>query len=332
LFYVGYADAQQTKSPQIVKVFESVVAKPSQSVVRVLVNDKEVALGTVVAADGWIITKHSELKTGKIAIRMANGLEFDAELIGFDVPHDLALLRVPARGMIPVVFTDSKEAKIGHWVASPGTGKEPVAIGVVSVAAREIKGAKFLPTKGSGGGGYLGITFDVTFAGVKVESVLPKTPAEKAGLKIGDQILNLNGTKVDDTDVCRALLSNLKPGDDVKLQILRDESEKEIKATLGTPPGAIGGKPRSDKQNNMGSKLSERRAGFPIILQHDSVVKPQDCGGPLVNLEGKVLGINISRAGRVESYAIPSEAVRPLVEKLKMKKLEKSPEPDKTSK
>ena len=36
-----------------------------------------------------------------------------------------------------------------------------------------------------------------------------------------------------------------------------------------------------------------------------------------------VLGINIARAGRVESYAIPSEAVRPLLEKLKTKKLEK---------
>ena len=55
-------------------------------------------------------------------------------------------------------------------------------------------------------------------------------------------------------------------------------------------------------------------------LQHDSVLKPNECGGPLVNLEGQVLGINIARAGRTESYAIPSEAIRPLLEKLKAAK------------
>ena len=107
-----------------------------------------------------------------------------------------------------------------------------------------------------------------------------------------------------------------------KLKITRDEKEQDLRITLGTRPGSKGGKSRSDQQNNMGSKLSERRAGFPIILQHDSVLKPTDCGGPLVNLDGQVVGINIARAGRVESYAIPSEAVRPLLEKLKVKKLD----------
>ena len=63
----------------------------------------------------------------------------------------------------------------------------------------------------------------------------------------------------------------------------------------------------------MGSVLSNRRGGFPKILQHDTVIKPADCGGPLVDLDGKVVGINIARAGRSESYAIPSEAVRELL-------------------
>ncbi len=66
----------------------------------------------------------------------------------------------------------------------------------------------------------------------------------------------------------------------------------------------------------MGSELSKRRDGFPVILQHDSVVKPADCGGPLVDLEGHVIGLNIARAGRVESHAVPSETIRPLLEDL----------------
>jgi serine protease Do len=94
-------------------------------------------------------------------------------------------------------------------------------------------------------------------------------------------------------------------------------------------PSAKNGKSRGDLQNSMGSKLSDRRGGFPVILQHDSVLLPTDCGGPLVNLDGQVIGINICRAGRTECYAIPSEAVRPLLEKLKSAKAK---EPKKESK
>ena len=56
-----------------------------------------------------------------------------------------------------------------------------------------------------------------------------------------------------------------------------------------------------------------RRAGFPSYLQHDTILKPQDCGGPIVDLDGKVIGINIARAGRTETYTIPADAVRPLL-------------------
>jgi S1-C subfamily serine protease len=67
----------------------------------------------------------------------------------------------------------------------------------------------------------------------------------------------------------------------------------------------------------MGSTLSERRNGFPTILQHDQVIAPTDCGGPLVDLDGKAVGINIARAGRVESYAIPTEVVLSAINELK---------------
>jgi len=88
---------------------------------------------------------------------------------------------------------------------------------------------------------------------------------------------------------------------------------------------------RADFQNNMGSKLSDKRTGFPNILQHDSVLKPSDCGGPLVELDGKAVGINIARAGRVESYAIPSDTVLALLPDLKSGKLApKPPAPEPT--
>ena len=56
-------------------------------------------------------------------------------------------------------------------------------------------------------------------------------------------------------------------------------------------------------------------------MQHDSVLRPRDCGGPIVDLDGKALGINVARAGRTESYAVPSEAILPLLADLRSGKL-----------
>src|SRR5262249_13410911 len=99
-------------------------------------------------------------------------------------------------------------------------------------------------------------------------------------------------------------------------KIKRGTEEKEVKAKLGPRP-----LDRGELQNSIGGALSIRRAGFPSFLQHDTILKPQDCGGPVGDLDGKVVGINIARAGRAESYAIPAEAVQPLLADLMSGKL-----------
>jgi len=66
--------------------------------------------------------------------------------------------------------------------------------------------------------------------------------------------------------------------------------------------------------NRMGTQLSKNRSGYDLALQHDCPLEPKDCGGPLVDLDGRVVGINVARAGRVKSYAIPSSVVRELLE------------------
>jgi S1-C subfamily serine protease len=52
-----------------------------------------------------------------------------------------------------------------------------------------------------------------------------------------------------------------------------------------------------------------RLSGFEEVLQHDTVLNPDQCGGPLLNSDGQVIGVNIARAGRVVSYALPSSLV-----------------------
>jgi S1-C subfamily serine protease len=43
------------------------------------------------------------------------------------------------------------------------------------------------------------------------------------------------------------------------------------------------------------------------------VIAAKNCGGPVVDLDGNVLGISIARAGRVETWVLPSEVIRPLL-------------------
>jgi S1-C subfamily serine protease len=53
-------------------------------------------------------------------------------------------------------------------------------------------------------------------------------------------------------------------------------------------------------------EISSRSTGFQNVLQHDSVIAPHQCGGPIVDVYGNAVGLNIARAGRVCSYAIPA--------------------------
>lgn len=300
-------------SPKMLAVFQDVVAKPSASTVRVLCDGKDVALGAIVGADGWIITKYSELKDG-IVCKLKDGRELPARIVGVHEKHDLAMLKVDASDLKALEFVDSKTVPVGFWVASPGASAEPVAIGVVSVAARPITTREGAPAP-SPTSGYLGVSLDLDFGGVKVNQVMPDTGAQKAGVKVNDQILAVNGEAVPNADTFMSLLQRRKPDDVVALKIKRGDQELELKATLGKRPS--GGNSRGDFQNSLGSQLSNRRTGFPNILQHDSVIKPTDCGGPLVDLDGRVLGINIARAGRTETYAVPGEVVQSLLVDLK---------------
>ena len=45
------------------------------------------------------------------------------------------------------------------------------------------------------------------------------------------------------------------------------------------------------------------------MIQHDTVLYPDECGGPVVDTQGRFVGLNIARAGRVVSYALPASSV-----------------------
>ena len=72
-----------------------------------------------------------------------------------------------------------------------------------------------------------------TRAGAEVTSVGDGTPAAKAGLKVGDVIVAVNGERVDSADSLVGHVREKTAGDTVTLTVLRDGKSPEIKATLG---------------------------------------------------------------------------------------------------
>jgi serine protease Do len=66
--------------------------------------------------------------------------------------------------------------------------------------------------------------------------VVPGSPAEKAGIKEGDIITKIGDDKVDSTHSLQSVVGKHKPGEKVKVTIMREGKEQTMEATLETSP------------------------------------------------------------------------------------------------
>jgi serine protease Do len=69
-----------------------------------------------------------------------------------------------------------------------------------------------------------------------IQSVQPGEPAERAGLKAGDVVLQVNGEDVTPDQTLSYLVANIRPGTTVPLRILRDGERRSINVTVGRRP------------------------------------------------------------------------------------------------
>lgn len=294
-------------SPALKSAFTRVIEKASKSTVEITIDAKRAALGTIVSADGYILTKASEVrKTAQV--RTKDGREFAAKLVGVVPADDLALLKVSASDLTPVEFAANahmQDVEPGAWVVTATTSDSPLAVGIVSVNRRKIPAVS----------GVLGVLLaDADNKGAKIMQVLPGSGAEKAGLHVDDIVTEVNGKAVKSRAGLMENVRHFKPGDEVRMKVLRGEKKMDVTAVLGNRPTSTS---PLDVSGLLAGPVSKRASAFPVVIQHDTVLRPADCGGPLVDLSGKAIGINIARAGRVESYALPADVIVPLVKDMK---------------
>ena len=284
---------------EIMSSFEDIVENASLSVVALMQNDRQVALGTAVHANGYAITKSSEIKSGKgqLYAVVDELTKAKAKVIRRFPKYDLALVKIDA-DLVPVRWYEP-DPSLGSIVAAAGTNDRPLAVGVISVAERNLSGSDK---------GYLGVALG---PGIEISSVQDDSPAAKAGLESGDKITKLNGRKMKDLEGFVEAIKGKHPGDTIQLEYLRGKKTQKAEAKLASRAAL----PMFDGSGRYptGGELSTQRSGYPNALQTDLPLRPEDCGSPIVDLQGRVLGVNVARAGRIKSYAIPADTIEELI-------------------
>ncbi|MFP4032940.1 MAG: DegQ family serine endoprotease [Desulfococcaceae bacterium] len=99
--------------------------------------------GFIIDKEGFIVTNNHVVEDAdEIKVRLSNGKEFDAEVVGRDPQTDLALIRIaPSNELVPLKLGDSENLRVGTWVVAMGSPfglEQTVTAGIVSAKGRVI--------------------------------------------------------------------------------------------------------------------------------------------------------------------------------------------------
>ncbi len=77
--------------------------------------------GFIISDDGYILTNYHVIEgSSSITVTMFDGESFEAALIGYDASNDIAVLKIEAEGLIPVILGDSDNLNVGDNVVAIG--------------------------------------------------------------------------------------------------------------------------------------------------------------------------------------------------------------------
>jgi serine protease Do len=96
--------------------------------------------GNIVSPDGYILTNNHVVKgSEQLKVRLTDGREFPAKLVGRDEATDLAVIKIDAKNLTSIEFDDSDKLEVGEWVVALGSPlglSNSVTAGIVSAKGR----------------------------------------------------------------------------------------------------------------------------------------------------------------------------------------------------
>lgn len=265
------------------------------------------------AKKGYVITNNHVIRNAdEITVKLRDGRQFRAKVIGADSEADIAIIQIKAKNLTAVPFGDSDKLKVGDFVIAVGNPfglGQTVTSGIVSALGRSGLGIEgyedFIQTDASinpgnsGGalvdlrgqligintaivgpsGGNVGIGFAIPIdmaraimkqlikngkvrrgllgvqiqnltpdiasalgidarSGAIVAKVVPGTAAMKAGIKVGDVVIAVDGKPVRGAADLKNKIGMVRVGDPVKLTMLRGNKKLSVTAILSPRPQA----------------------------------------------------------------------------------------------
>lgn len=99
--------------------------------------------GFILTADGYIVTNYHVIQNANsVTVSTYGGVSYNAKIVGYDESNDLAVLKIEATGLSPVVLGSSEKLNVGDTVLAIGNplGELTFSLttGVVSALNREV--------------------------------------------------------------------------------------------------------------------------------------------------------------------------------------------------
>ncbi|WP_406827071.1 trypsin-like peptidase domain-containing protein [Pedobacter sp. KACC 23697] len=229
-----------------------------------------------------------------------NGKRVPINFIGKDQENDLVLFKLgqSLKGGIDLNIADADTIKIEM-------GKLLYSINPAGHMIRSILGSTLFNLPKVNSQPYLGAMIVYHSSPVQFSLIKEGSPAERAGIKVGDELISINGKAI-------------KKASEFAPEILKYWADDEVTFEWENASGKVN---KTFKLDGRGQSLSnhpadkfeggksERRDGFNAIFTHDAAIKANACGSPVFDWEGHFYGINIARFSRTTTVVVPKKTI-----------------------
>ncbi|HEY8646952.1 MAG TPA: trypsin-like peptidase domain-containing protein [Gaiellaceae bacterium] len=205
-------------------------APSSKLVPLALADSSKVSIGDGVVAIGNPFGLDGSVTSGIVSALNREIVAPDNTPIEGAIQTDAAINHGNSGG--PLLDLEGKVIGVTSQIQSDSGGNDGVGFAVPSNTVTSI--ATQLIATGKAQHALLGVSVKTAASGgVAVSSVSAGSAADSTGVKAGDVITAVDGTKVATAEKLRAIIAGYKPGDSITLTIDRNGASKTLTATLG---------------------------------------------------------------------------------------------------